>query len=90
MRGTPFREMSFCGSVGRKEVVGALLSRGELMTLVSGRRLGRNEILSLLLLFSLWGMEGDFTFGRMLGMGKRPLLFLIPPFLLWQLIKKSL
>ena len=83
MRGTPFGEMSFYGSLGRKEVVGALLNRGKLMALVSERRLGTNGILSLLLLFSLWGMERDFAFGRMLGVGKRPFLFLIPPFLLW-------
>ena len=51
------------------------------MVLGSGRRLERNEILSLLLLLSLWGMEGDFTFGRMLEVGKRPFLSLTPPFL---------
>ena len=62
MRGTPFGEMSFCGSLGRKEVVGALLSRVELMALVSERRLGRNGILSLLLLFSLWSGEEAFSF----------------------------
>ena len=45
-------------------MVGALLNRGELMVLVSGRRLGRNEIQSLLLLSSLWGMEGDFAFWK--------------------------
>ena len=60
------------------------------MVLVSGRRLGRNGILSLLLLSSLWGMKGDFAFGRMLGVAKRPFQFLIPPYLLWQLIKRSL
>ena len=62
-------------------MVGALLSRGVLMVLGSERRLGRNGILSLLLLLSLWGMEGDFAFGRMLGVGKRPFPSLIPPFL---------
>ena len=60
-------------------MVSALLSRGELMVLVSGRRLGRNGILTLLLLSSLWGMEGDFAFGRMLVVGKRPFQFIIPP-----------
>ena len=44
----------------------------------------------LLLLLSLWGMEGDFAFGRMLGVGKRPSPALTPPFLPWQLIKRSL
>ena len=53
MRGTPFGEMSLCESLERKEVAGALLSRGELMVLVYGRRLGRNWILPLLLLSSL-------------------------------------
>ena len=90
MRGTPFGEMSFIGSLGSKEVVGALLSRGELKVLVSGRRLGRNGIQSLLLLSSLWGMEGDFTFERMLGVGKRSFQFLIPPCLLGQQIKRPL
>ena len=55
MRATPFGEMSFVGSLGRKEVVSALLSQGELMVLVFGRRLGRNGIQSLLLLSSLFG-----------------------------------
>ena len=53
MRGTPSREMSFYRSLGRKEVVGALLIRGMLMVLGSGRILERNGILSLLLLLSL-------------------------------------
>ena len=66
MRGTFLGEMSFIGHLGRKDLVGALLSQGELMVLVSGRRLGRNEIQYLFLLSSLWGMEADFTFGRML------------------------
>ena len=78
MRGTRFEEMSFYGSLGRKEVVGALLSRGKIMVLVFRRRLGRNVILSLLLLSSLRGMEGDFAFGRMLGVGKRPFQFYYP------------
>ena len=53
MRGSPSGEMSFDGSLGRKEVVGALLIRGMLMVLGSGRRLERNGIMSLLLLLSL-------------------------------------
>ena len=48
------------------------------MVLVFRRRLGRNGILSLLLLSSLRGMEGDFAFGRMLGVGKRPFQFYYP------------
>ena len=90
MRGSPSGEMSFYGSLGRKEVVGARLIQGMLMVLGSGRRLERNEILSLLSLLSLWGMEGDFAFGRMLGVGKRPFPSLTSPFLPWQLIKRSL
>ena len=31
MRGTPFGEISFIGSLGRKEVVSALLNQGELL-----------------------------------------------------------
>ena len=80
---SPSGEMSFDGSLGRKEVVGARLIRGMLMVLGSGRSLERNGILSLLLLLSLWGMEGDFAFGRMLGVGKRPFPSLTPPFLPW-------
>ena len=71
MRGTPFGEMSFIGSLGRKEVVSALLSQGELMVLVFGRILGRNEIQCLLLLSSLFGewketslLEGCLEWGR--------------------------
>ena len=51
------------------------------MVMGSGRRLERNEILSLLLQLSLWGMEGDFAFGRMLGVGKSHFPVLTPPFL---------
>ena len=71
MRGTSFGEMSFIGSLGRKEVVSALLSQGELMVLVFGRRLGRNGIESLLLLSSLFEewketllLEGCLEWGR--------------------------
>ena len=60
------------------------------MILVFGRRLESNETPSLLMLSCLWGMEGDFPFGRMLGVGKRPFQFLILHCLLWQLIKRSL
>ena len=56
MRRTPFGEMSFIGSLGRKEVVGALLSRGELMVL--GTRVWKEimkewDTISTLLVFSL-------------------------------------
>ena len=61
-----------------------------LMVLGFGRRLERNGILSLLVMLSLWGMEGDFTFGRMLRVGKRPFPAHTPPFLSWQLLKRSL
>ena len=90
MRGTPFGEMLFIGSLGRKEVVSALLSQGELMVLVFGRRLGRNEIQSLLLLSSLLRNGRRLRFIRMLGVGKRPFQFHIPPCLFWQLIKNPL
>ena len=90
MKGIPYGEMSFYESLGRKEVVGALLIQGMLMVLGFGMRLERNGILSLLVLLSLWGMEGDFAFGRMLGVGKRPFPAHTPPFFPWQLIKRSL
>ena len=70
--------MSSIGSLWRKEEFGAHPRLEELMGQESERKPGMNGTKSLLTLYSLWGMEEDCIFGRMLGVGRRPFVFSYP------------